>query len=90
MAAFLGLLVAEMLGTATFLAIYLRTSDWHRSAVGRHLAVYSGALLGLYVTSILSFFVHALWLVLVVLGMHLTFAAAIWQRVVLVWRAQRG
>lgn len=89
LATFAALMVVEATGTGTFLIIYLRDPSWRDTAVGRHLAWYSGALLGLYLTSIASFFIKALWLVLIVLGCHLVFAPVVWQRVRLVWRARR-
>ena len=86
--AFLAVMAVEALGTAVFLGLYLRSSDWRSSAVGRHLAYYAAALLGLYVSSICSFFIHDTWIVVTVLVLHAVFAVVIWQRVVLVWRAQ--
>ncbi len=88
-AVFLALMCVEALGTAVFLGLYLRGQHWRDTPVGRHLAYYAGALLGLYVSSIASFFVHEMWLVLTVLGLHAVFAVVIWQRVLLVWRSRR-
>jgi len=85
---FLALMVVEGVGTAVFLGLYLR-GDWRGSAVGRHLAYYSSALLFLYVAGITSVFVRASWLVVLILAGHAAFAAVIWQRVWLVWQAHR-
>lgn len=87
-AVFLGLMVLGGLGTGTFVAVYLR-SDWSSSAVGRHLLFYSSALFCLYVLSILSFVIHALWMAAPLLIGHAVFDGLIWQRVVLVIKAQR-
>jgi hypothetical protein len=86
--AFLVLMFVEGAGTLTFLALYLR-GDWRSTAVGRHLAYYSTALAFLYATGIISVFVPAMWLFLVILAGHMVFAAVIWQRVWLVWQAHR-
>lgn len=86
--AFLLLLGTEALGTAVFLAIYLR-GDWRSTPVGRHLALYAAALLSLYVTTLATVFVHQAWLLWLILVAHVVFDVAIWQRVYLVWRAQR-
>lgn len=88
MAVFVVLLLTEAVGTATFLAIYLRSSGWNETPVGRHLAAYSGALLGLLVLALVSFFIRSVWMAVPILGAHLAFASLIWQRVVLVYRAQ--
>lgn len=85
---FLLLMVAGALGTGAFVIVYLR-SDWRFSAIGRHLLAYSSALCFLYVTSIVSFFVHALWMAFPLLIGHLIFDLLIWQRVYLVLKAQR-
>lgn len=85
---FLLLMVAGALGTGAFVVVYLR-SDWRSSAVGKHLLLYSSALFFLYVTSIVSFFVHALWMAAPLLIGHAVFDLLIWQRVHLVLRAQR-
>lgn len=87
-AAFLLLLSTEALGTAVFLTIYLR-GDWHATAIGRHLALYASALLALYASTLASFFIHAQWLVWLIFALHMVFDLAIWQRVWLVWQAQR-
>lgn len=86
--AFVALLVVETVGTATFLGIYLR-GDWRSTAVGRHLAYYSAALLFLLVVALVSMFVRSVWLAVPVLAGHVVFAGVIWQRVWLVWRAHR-
>lgn len=86
---FVALMCVEGVGTGAFLAIYLR-GDWRATAVGRHLAYYSGALLFLYVSSLLSLVVHEWWLVAAILLGHFGFATMIWQRVWLVWRAHRA
>lgn len=88
-AGFMVLLGVEAAGTLTFLVIYLRDGSWRTSAVGRHLAYYGTALLGLYVTTLVSFFVRDAWLVVVILGLHAVFAGVIWQRVWLVSRSTR-
>lgn len=85
---FLLLLGTEALGTAVFLGIYLR-GDWRDTPVGRHLALYASALLALYVTTLASVFIHAQWLIWLIMAFHVAFDLAIWQRVWLVWRAQR-
>jgi hypothetical protein len=85
---FLALMVLGALGTGTFVVVYLR-SDWRSSAIGRHLLFYSAALCFLYLTSIVSFFVHALWMAGPLLIGHAVFDALIWQRVYLVVKAQR-
>lgn len=86
---FLALLVTETLGTGTFLAVYLRSSDWSSTPVGRHLVAYSAALLGLLALSLVSFLTQAMWLIWLILAFHVAFDVVIWQRVVLVWRAQK-
>lgn len=85
---FLALMVLGALGTGAFVIVYLR-SDWHSTAIGKHLLFYSSALCFLYVASIVSFFVHALWMAFPLLTGHLIFDALIWQRVYLVVKAQR-
>lgn len=85
--AFLGLMAVQAVGTAVFLVRHLRT-PWRQTPVSRHLAAYSGALLGLYLVTFLSFFVPGLPMAFVVLGCHVLFAAVIWQRVVLQHRGQ--
>lgn len=87
---FLTLLTTETVGTGAFLAVYLRSSDWSSTPVGRHLAAYSSALLGLLLLSLMSFLTQAMWLIWLILAFHVAFDVVIWQRVVLVWRAQRG
>jgi hypothetical protein len=87
--AFLLLLGTEALGTAAFLAVYLR-GDWRATPVGRHLALYASALLAVYATTLASVFIHAQWLIWLILAMHVVFDVAIWQRVYLVWRAHRA
>jgi hypothetical protein len=74
---FLALMVLGALGTGTFVVVYLR-SDWR-----------SSAMCFLYLTSIVSFFVHALWMAGPLLIGHAVFDALIWQRVYLVVKAQR-
>lgn len=86
--AYVLLLVAEAAGTATFLVIYLRNSAWRHTPVGRHLAFYSGAVLVLLVLSLLSMAVRSAWMAVPILAAHVVFAALVWQRVGLVWRAQ--
>lgn len=83
------LLLNQAAGTATFLALYLRVPGWRDTAVGRHLAWYAGTLLGLYVTTLLSFLVYAAWLIWLIFALHLLFGVVIWQRVLLVLRARR-
>jgi len=87
--AFAVLMVVEAIGTATFLVIYMRDMTWRQTAVGRHLAAYSAALLGLLLLTLLAFAVQGAWLTWAILGGHVAFAALIWQRVWLVWIANR-
>ncbi len=87
-AAFWALMATEAMGTAVFLAIFLR-GNWRANPVGRHLALYASALLGLYVTTLASYVVHWLWLGYVFMGLHVVFDLAIWQRVWLVWKAHQ-
>jgi hypothetical protein len=86
---FAALLFVETVGTATFLVIYLRPG-WPDTPVGRHLAAYSGALLGLLILALASMVVRSVWLAGPILLAHVVFASLIWQRVVLVWRAQHN
>lgn len=88
-AAFIGLMVLGAIGTGVFAAVYAWRSDWRSTEVGRHLLFYSTVLSCLYVMSIVSFFIHALWMAGPLLVGHAVFDALIWQRVVLVLRAQR-
>lgn len=85
---FLALLSTEAVGTAVFLAVYMR-SDWRSTEVGRHLAFYSAALFLLLLLSLVSFVVHSLWLAWPILAGHVAFDLLIWQRVYLVVKAQR-
>lgn len=86
---FLALMVAGAVGTGTCIVVY-RRSDWRSTSVGRHLMFYMSALLALYVISIVSFFVHALWMAAPLLIGHAVFDGLIWQRVYLVVKAQRN
>lgn len=86
--AFASAILAEAVGTAAFLAIYLRDPAWRDTAVGRHLAFYSGALLFLLVLALTSFVVPERWLAGPILVGHVAFIVLIWQRVWLVWRAR--
>lgn len=88
-ALFVVLIALEAAGTATFLVIYTRGSDWRVSPVGRHLAFYSSAVLTLLVLSLLAMVVRSVWMAVPVLAGHVAFAGLVWQRVVLVRRAQR-
>lgn len=88
-AAFATLLFVEALGTGASLVIYLRDSSWRSTAVGRHLAYYMAALFGLIVLALASMFVRVVWFVVPILGGHALYAALIWQRFALIWRAQR-
>lgn len=85
---FLALMAGGAAGTCAFVVVYTR-SDWRSSAIGRHLMFYSSALCFLYLASIVSLFVHALWMAFPLLAGHLVFDALIWQRVYLVVKAQR-
>jgi hypothetical protein len=85
---FMVLVAAEAVGTAAFLALYVRGSDWRATPVGRHLVTYSATLLGLLLLTLVSFLAPGMWLVWPILAGHAAFAAVIWQRVALVWRAQ--
>lgn len=86
---FLTLVANQLLATTIFVVIYAR-SDWRRNAVGRHLLYWSIAAGVIDLSWILLLVVQWPWLVLVLLGTQAVFGCLTWQRVALVWRAQRS
>jgi hypothetical protein len=83
------LLTVEALGTVTFLVIYLWRSDWTRSSVGRHLALYGVTLFGVYAVTLVRVLHRTPWTFWLMIAGHAAFALAVWQRVGLVIREQQ-
>lgn len=85
---FFALVGAQLLGTVTFVAIYSR-SDWWATPVGRHLMFFSIAAGSVDLSWSLLLIAQWPWLIYVLFTTQAALAALIWQRVRLVWRAQR-
>jgi hypothetical protein len=83
------LLGAEAIGTVVFTVLYYRGSDWRASAIGRHLLLYGIGLSTVYAATFAAMIWPSEWLGLLLIGAHLVFVAAVWQRVYLVTSAQR-
>jgi hypothetical protein len=79
----------QALAGIVFIALYVRESDWRSSPVGRHMLYWSVAAVVLDLTWELLVLVPGLWIVFVLLAAQAAFGLLAWQRVWLVWRAQR-
>lgn len=86
---FFALVANQLAATIAFIFLYLRESDWRRSAVGRHLLYWSTAAGALDLSWILLLVVRWPFLAFVLLGVQALVGGLTWQRVVLVRRAQR-
>lgn len=83
------LVIAEAVGTGAFLAMFLARSAWRSNPVGRHLALYAGALLGVYTVTAVRILHRVEWSFWLMILAHAVFLGAIWQRVWLLVREQR-
>lgn len=88
--AYLALVGNQLLATAVFLALYLRGSDWHRNAVGRHWLYWMSAAFALDLSWVLLLVLAWPWLVFALLAAQAALGGLAWQRVWLVWRATRS
>lgn len=87
---FLGLVSNQLLATTVFIAMYLRESDWQRSAVGRHLLYWPLAAGALDLSWVLLLLVQWPWLVFVLFAAQAVVGLLTWQRVRLVWRLAKS
>jgi hypothetical protein len=87
--AFLILVAFQLAGTVVFIALYVPSSDWRSSPVGRHLTYWAATAAALDLSWLLLLVVRWPWLVYVLLVVQATVGLLTWQRVRLVWRAQR-
>lgn len=83
------LIVNQVAATGTFIGLY-RRSDWRSSPVGKHLMFFSIAFVAVDVAWLLLLLVQWPWLILVLFATQLALGALAWQRVRLVWQAQRA
>lgn len=86
--AFLVLVLFQLAGTVAFLVLYV-ASDWRASAVGRHLLFWSASAGLLDLTWVLLLLARWPWLMFVLFAAQAAVGLLTWQRVRLVWRAQR-
>lgn len=85
---YLVLVTTQLAGTLTFIVIY-RRSDWRSTPIGRHLMFFSAAAGAVDLSWALLVIAKWSWLIYVLFAAQATFALLIWQRVRLVWQAQK-
>lgn len=85
---FLVLVVFQLAAAVTFLAVYLRGSDW-RTPVGRHLAYWAGSAGALDLSWLLLLAARWQWLMFVLFAAQFLVGAVGWQRVWLVLKTRR-
>jgi hypothetical protein len=86
---FLVLVVNQLAAIATFVGIYGFQSGWRETAVGRHMMFWSVASGVLDLSWLLLLVVRFPWLMYLLFLAQGTVGLLTWQRVWLVWKAQR-
>lgn len=87
--AYLLLVANQLVATIVFVIIYGRASAWRKTAVGRHLMYWAIAAGALDLSWLLLLALKWPWLIYLLFTVQAVFGLLTWQRVRLVWQAQR-